>query len=108
MIFSDEIYTLQNRANWPIIIWVSVEIIFFLATGFFYSTILFSVQEIRYEKLAPQLDANTLNESTELKFTIQPNTDYFTRFTPIFVVIVLEINSYLFYQPVSAPSSNWF
>ena len=45
----------------------------------FYSNTTFSVEEIRYEKVLPQLDTATLNEATELKFTVQPNTDYFTR-----------------------------
>ena len=44
-----------------------------------YSNTTFSVEEIRYEKVLPQLDTATLNEATELKFTVQPNTDYFTR-----------------------------
>jgi len=38
------------------------------------------VQEIRYEKLSPQLDTATLDEATELKFVVPPNTDYFTRY----------------------------
>jgi hypothetical protein len=38
------------------------------------------VDEIRYEKISPQLDAATLNDSSELKFTILPNTDFFTRY----------------------------
>jgi hypothetical protein len=37
------------------------------------------VEEIRYEKLLPQLDTATLDEATELKFVVSPNTDYFTR-----------------------------
>ena len=46
--------------------------------------ILFSpVQEIRYEKIIPQTDAATLNESNELKFTVPPNTDYFTRYSDV-------------------------
>jgi len=47
----------------------------FFPPTFFYS----SVQEIRYEKIAPQLDSATLNEATEFNFTVHPNTDYFTR-----------------------------
>lgn len=42
-------------------------------------TFFVAVEEVRFEKVAPQLDAATLNESTELKFTVLPNTDYFTR-----------------------------
>jgi len=37
------------------------------------------VEEVKFEKIYPTLDGNTVNTSTELRFTVPPCTDYFTR-----------------------------
>jgi len=49
---------------------------------------LFSVEDIRYEKIKPQLDTATLNDCTEMKFIVPPSSDYFTRYTLSFFFLV--------------------
>jgi len=39
----------------------------------------FSVTETKVEQHQPILNATTLNEATEIRFTVPPSTDYFTR-----------------------------
>lgn len=37
------------------------------------------VQEIRYERIKPTFDGNTLADAKDIHFHVPPNTDYFTR-----------------------------
>jgi hypothetical protein len=38
-----------------------------------------TVEEVRYEKIKPQLDTADLKDCTEMKFVVPPSSDYFTR-----------------------------
>jgi len=40
---------------------------------------MFTVQEVRYERVLPTHNAATLQDSTEFNFVIPPRSDYFTR-----------------------------
>jgi hypothetical protein len=56
-------------------IWGGFDIFFSLL----YTHTTISVEEVRYEKIKPQLDTTGLNECTEMKFVVPPSSDYFTR-----------------------------
>lgn len=45
-----------------------------------YPHFVFTVQDIRYEKIKPAFDGQDLNTSGELRFCIPPSHDYFTSF----------------------------
>ena len=97
MTYSKEPCTFQSWASWTISIWVTITYnrrlhccIYIYLYIYIYIVVpeerinflfnlFFSVQEVHYEKISPQFDAASLNECTEMKFTVHPNTDYFTR-----------------------------
>ena len=39
----------------------------------------FTVSEVKYEKIKPTYDAQTVDASTEYRFNVPASTDYFTR-----------------------------
>ena len=39
----------------------------------------FLVADVRYERIAPTLDAAAINDATELRFVVPASPDYFTR-----------------------------
>ena len=45
----------------------------------------FLVADVRYERIAPTLDAAAINDATELRFVVPASPDYFTRCKKLFL-----------------------
>jgi hypothetical protein len=50
---------------------------------------LVAVQELKYEKISPLMDAADFNTSKQFNFVILPSTEYFTRYD-IFTTMVFK------------------
>lgn len=53
----------------------SFHIIYVVGNNYFFLV----VSEIKYEKIKPTMDGNTIDESNEFRFNIPATSDYFTR-----------------------------
>ena len=69
---------MQNQLKSPPKTWVIITIVIG-GVAIFYKKRIFSVSEVKYEKVYPTIDGVDIQNSTEFFFVIPPSLDYFTR-----------------------------
>ena len=47
------------------------------------------MEEVRYEKILPQLDTANVADCTEMKFVVPSSSDYFTRCVSLLLLLLL-------------------
>lgn len=56
---------------------------------------LYAVTELKYERIAPKLDGDNINGSTEFRFTVPATSEYFTRYIKNMLIFYLTVVIYI-------------